>query len=240
MRIFYLLISAIFLASGLVVANVPAPPPFESKGIEVQKDYPDYVFYFGKYYVFEEKGKSISKIDLEKIELTNLRPFAIKKPKNLDLQYFKEKNLNPDQVKISVREDYLIAVKKEINNQVESKLSQKMIELINLKKNGDGIYFASIPERGEINNPNDIHYGSYRSRMIVSSLDEDGLKFSVPRFQEGDNHYLGEKEAKQAEVERNTRTITFLVGIGLGISALILAIGIFILRKKQKVQSIRI
>ncbi|HRH44512.1 MAG TPA: hypothetical protein PKY82_22945 [Pyrinomonadaceae bacterium] len=57
MKPIYFLILFVFIANGLVFANVPPPPPPNSKGIELQQHYPDYIFYFGKYYVFDENGK---------------------------------------------------------------------------------------------------------------------------------------------------------------------------------------
>lgn len=235
MKIIFSTIVFLFFISNLAIANVPPPPQLGSKGIELQQDYPDYVFYFGKYYVFDENGKSISKIDLEKIELTNLTPFVIEKPKDLNLQYFKEKHLNTNQVKFSVREDYLIAVKNEVHNQIKTKLPQQLIDLINLKKNGDGIYYAAIPKIGLKSKYGDVWYGRYESRMVVSRLDDNGLEFQVVRFQEGDNHYIDDPEAKNREAERTFRTIAVLVGIILGVSALIIAIGIYIFRKKRKI-----
>ncbi len=235
MKIIYLTFTLLLFISGLAIANVPAPPPPNSKGIELTRDYPDFVFYFGKYYVFQEKGKSIRKIDLETIQLTDLIPFPIKQPKDLDLEYFKENNINASQVKFSVREDYLIAVKKEIHDQVKPKLSLKMIDLINLKKDGDGIYFAPVPEVGETTR-NSLYYGRFAQRMVVEKLDENGLVFQVVRFQDGDNHYVGEKEGKEKEFERNFRTTAVLVGIISGFVAVITAIGIYFFRRKRKIQ----
>lgn len=234
MKPIYFLILIFFIANGLVFANVPPPPRLGSKGIELQQDYPDYVFYFGKYYVFDENGKSISKIDLEKIELTNLKPFVIREPKDFNLQYFKEKHLNPAQVKFNAREDYLIAVKKEVHEQIKTKLSQKMIDLIDLKKNGDGIYYAAIPQTGLKSKYDDLWYGQYESRMVVRRLDDKGLEFQTVRFQEGDNHYITDPEGDKREAERVFRATAVLVGIVLGISALIIAIGIYIFRRKRK------
>lgn len=236
MKRIYFLLAIIFVANNVFFANVPPPPRPGSKGIHVQKDYPEYVFYFGKYYVFEEKGKSISKIDLEQIELANLRPFAIKEPKNFDLLYLKEKNLNADQVKFSAREDYLIAVKKEVHDQIKTKLGQKMIELINLKKDGDVIYYAAIPQIGIKVKPGEIRYGSYDFRMVVESIDENGLKFQVVRFQEGDNHFITDSDGDKRVAERNIISIALLVGIGLGLTAVFTTLGIYLFKRKQKMQ----
>lgn len=237
MKTFNLTVIILCFISGLAIANVPPPPPYNSKGIELSQDYPDFVFYFGKYYVFEEKGKSISKIDLEKIELTNLKPYPIKQPKDLNLQYFKERNINTDQVKFSVREDYLIAIKNEVHDQIKTKLSLKMIDLINQKKDGDGIYFAPVPEIGLNIKPQDIRYGMYQQRILVHKLDDNGLVFQTVRFQEGDNHYIEPTDEQKREKEwQDLRAVAILVGIILIPLLLVFGIGIFILRAIRKIK----
>lgn len=98
MKPIFFLISIFFIANGLALANVLPPPPPDSKGVELTQDYPDYIFYFGKYYVFDENGKSISKIDLEKIELTTLKPFVIKQPKRLIYRILKKNISTPSKL----------------------------------------------------------------------------------------------------------------------------------------------
>lgn len=94
-----------------------------------------------------------------------------------------------------------------------------MIDLISLKKDGDGIYYAAIPERGVILKDDNLRYGLYKSRMLVRSLDERGLEFQVVRFQEGDSHYITDPEEEKREAAAVFRTTAVLVGIIFGVSS---------------------
>lgn len=164
MKIFCLTISILLFISALAVANVPAPRPPAEFGVEIQNDYPDYVFYvFGKSGIFEN-SKTVDKLAFFEIDLTKDKPYIFKRPEN------------------AVRLDlYLVAVKKSLNTKLKPTLQNKMLELTenekNNEKNEDGIIYTRLSEFGLKCEELPPCKGNYERVVKVESLDKNGFKY---------------------------------------------------------------
>jgi hypothetical protein len=199
-------------------ANVPPPIAPEKLIIKLRENYSEYVFYLCKYqgdFDLETNSDGYRKIIMEE------NTFEV-----LPIQLTKEKPL------ILKREDYsslsnahLVAVRRDINEQIQSTLKEKLMNIVSSQKDDDGIYesLISVTYRNCGNNtPCDTNYPD--AVVEVENLSEKGLQFKG--FDKG----LRLNSLKKAETKEKSKNCfgTILFAMGMTFS------GIWFLRRKRR------
>lgn len=180
MKCIVLIALVLYLAVNFAFANVPPPLSTRVLGIELQADYPDYVFYFCYLNRKVKDGIWVANNRVERIDLTLKKPFTIKRPSPYPD--------SPESSEGIFRADFLFAVKQDIYAKFKGDLEKRLLKIAELANDPSllydtaqneklGIYYSALPRYADKCSGDLPCLGPYEFVVRVERLNETGLKF---------------------------------------------------------------